>query len=78
MKQDNDVLTRDDLISITGYEAARYQADRLRKAGVWFIEDRDGTPKTTWYHINHPLKFRADTRTAPTEPDWEAINGQTT
>ncbi|EHK2735233.1 DUF4224 domain-containing protein [Salmonella enterica] len=78
MKSDNDVLTREDLMTITGYEKAKQQADKLRKSGVWFIEDKDGTPKTTWYHINHPLKFRADMRTAPTEPDWGAIDGQTT
>ncbi|EAU0147312.1 TPA: DUF4224 domain-containing protein [Salmonella enterica] len=78
MKHDNDVLTRDDLITITGYAVAKLQAERLRESGVWFIEDKEGTPKTTWYHINHPLKFRADMRSTPTEPDWEAINGPTT
>lgn len=78
MKHDNDVLTRDDLITITGYAVAKLQAERLRESGVWFIEDKEGTPKTTWYHINHPLKFRADMQSTPTEPDWEAINGPTT
>lgn len=71
MKSDNDIISDEDLQMITGYKKGFDQCKALEKRGVWFVP-ADGRPRTTWYHFNHPLKYRAG---APmlTEPDWGAM-----
>ncbi|WP_375702561.1 DUF4224 domain-containing protein [Klebsiella pneumoniae] len=34
------------------------QSQCLRDAGIFFVEGRDGRPRTTWAHFNNPLAQR--------------------
>ncbi|WP_025244350.1 DUF4224 domain-containing protein [Candidatus Sodalis pierantonius] len=77
MKNENDIITDDELEKITSFQVANKQVEKLTEAGVWFVKNRDGKPRTTWYHFNHPLKFRATNSVS--EPDWGAMgNGKAT
>lgn len=50
-------LTDEELEEATGSPQKSLQKEVLTLNGVYFIERRDGSPKTTWYHINHPIRF---------------------
>ncbi len=73
MNNDNDLISDQDMVRITGYEAGARQCKKLADAGVWFLVRKDGRPSTTWAHFNNPLKHRA-VPPAATEPDWEAMD----
>ncbi|SPP32460.1 hypothetical protein ARAF_2625 [Arsenophonus endosymbiont of Aleurodicus floccissimus] len=77
MKSENDIISDDELEKITGFQLPNKQVEKLIEARVWFVKNRDDKPRTTWYHFNHPLKFR--TPNLISEPNWGAMkNGKTT
>lgn len=53
-----ELLTDTDLVELTGYEWPAMQCKALEGMGVWFHKRKDGKPRTTWYHINHPVILR--------------------
>ncbi|MGH8488671.1 MAG: DUF4224 domain-containing protein [Gammaproteobacteria bacterium] len=66
-----ELLAADDLIALTGAAWSTKQAEILRAHGIFFIERLDGSPVTTWYHVNHPYHC------TPREerPDFESLHG---
>ncbi|WP_318358013.1 DUF4224 domain-containing protein [Enterobacter sp.] len=49
-------LTDEELTEATGSPQKSLQKEVLTCNGIYFIERRDGSIKTTWYHINHPIQ----------------------
>lgn len=49
-------LTDEELAEATGSPQKSLQKEVLTLNGIYFIERRDGSVKTTWYHINHPIQ----------------------
>lgn len=71
---DNSIIPDDVIAELTGYTTPSKQCESLRKAGVFFIERRDGRPRTTWKHLNDPLALRAKPQTTENnEPNWGAL-----
>ncbi|MCD1124851.1 DUF4224 domain-containing protein [Jinshanibacter sp. LJY008] len=74
MKQDHDILKKDDLIELTGCHYSSQQCEWLTKAGIWFTPRRDGTPSTTWYHVANPIPLRGIvSKPVSDEPNFNAI-----
>lgn len=48
-------LTDKELADATGSTHKSLQKEVLTQNGIYFIERRDGSIRTTWYHINHPV-----------------------
>ncbi|EHG4045840.1 DUF4224 domain-containing protein [Salmonella enterica] len=48
-------LTNKELADATGSTQKSLQKEVLTQNGIYFIERRDGSIRTTWYHINHPV-----------------------
>lgn len=72
---DNSIIPDDVIAELTGYTVPSKQCETLRKAGIYFIERRDGRPRTTWAHFNDPLAHRNKPQVAENnEPDWGALN----
>ncbi len=69
-----DLITHQDIISLTGYEQYAKQCEVLTNHGVFFIRDKNGCPHTTWYNFNHPthLRFNND-KVHNDEPDFSAF-----
>ena len=76
MKNDHDIITKEEMIELTGTPLKSKQCDALRRAGIFFIERADGHPKTTWGHFMNPIKYRnQNTDVVPDdEPDFGAIH----
>jgi hypothetical protein len=76
----NEVLTIDALRELTGYAQRGKQREWLARAGIWFHPDRNGCPRTTWYHVNNPLPLRLAERQDPeNSPNFDAVqNGRKT
>lgn len=55
MQPDMTLLTQDELAELTGSCRAPQQIEVLAKNGIFHIVDRQGKPKLTWYHVNHPV-----------------------
>lgn len=53
----NEVLTDEALCTLTGYKQRSKQRAWLARAGIWFAPDCNGSPRTTWHHVNHPLSL---------------------
>lgn len=53
------IVTDDDLAELTGYSAPGKQKECLDRHGIFYIEGRDGRIRTTWVHVNHPIRQRA-------------------
>lgn len=67
------IVTDNELAELTGYSVPGKQKQCLDRHGIFYIEGRDGKIRTTWGHINSPLKMRA-----PSNADGfniEALNG---
>ncbi|MEN3753851.1 DUF4224 domain-containing protein [Mangrovibacter plantisponsor] len=60
-------LTDDELAEATGSPQKSLQKEVLSMNGIFFIERRDGVIKTTWYHINHPIRIDASAGNQPTQ-----------
>ncbi|QGV94597.1 DUF4224 domain-containing protein [Klebsiella pneumoniae] len=58
MNLDNEIISNADLERITGYKIPSKQSQCLRDAGIFFVEGRDGRPRTTRAHFNNPLAQR--------------------
>lgn len=54
----NDLLTNEDLVKLTGFEAPREQARILKENNIWYATVRNGAIRTTWYHVNNPIHLR--------------------
>lgn len=80
MRHDHDIITREEMIELTGTPLKSKQCDALRRAGIFFMERADGHPKTTWGHFMNPIKYR-NSEEPPVredkEPDFGAVfNGR--
>ncbi|WP_023640411.1 DUF4224 domain-containing protein [Dickeya zeae] len=51
----SEFLSKDDLVYLTGHIYPSKQIEVLRRAGISFIPNRDGHPRTTWTHVNAVL-----------------------
>lgn len=79
MRHDHDIITREEMIELTGTPHKSRQCEALRRAGVFFMERADGHPKTTWGHFLNPIKYRnqQEETVREEEPDFGAIfNGR--
>lgn len=79
MRHDHDIITREEMIELTGTPLKSRQCEALRSAGVFFMERADGHPKTTWGHFLNPIKYRnqQEETVREEEPDFGAIfNGR--
>lgn len=79
MRHDHDIITREEMIELTGTPLKSRQCEALRRAGVFFMERADGHPKTTWGHFLNPMKYRnqQEETVREEEPDFGAIfNGR--
>ncbi|ARS98893.1 DUF4224 domain-containing protein [Klebsiella pneumoniae] len=79
MRHDHDIITREEMIELTGTPLKSRQCEALRLAGVFFMERADGHPKTTWGHFLNPIKYRnqQEETVREEEPDFGAIfNGR--
>lgn len=79
MRHDHDIITREEMIELTGTPLKSRQCEALRRAGVLFMERADGHPKTTWGHFLNPIKYRnqQEETVREEEPDFGAIfNGR--
>ncbi|APM30496.1 DUF4224 domain-containing protein [Klebsiella quasipneumoniae] len=79
MRHDHDIITREEMIELTGTPLKSRQCEALRRAGVFFMERADGHPKTTWGHFLNPIKYRnqQEEKVREEEPDFGAIfNGR--
>ncbi|PLM54817.1 hypothetical protein CWM85_23155, partial [Klebsiella michiganensis] len=47
MNLDNEIISNADIERLTGYKIPSKQSQCLRDAGVFFVEGRDGRPRTT-------------------------------
>ncbi|MEL0553672.1 DUF4224 domain-containing protein [Raoultella terrigena] len=75
MRHDHDIITREEMIELTGTPLKSKQCEALRRAGIFFIERADGHPKTTWGHFMNPVKYRGrqDAPQEDDEPDFGAV-----
>lgn len=76
MRHDHDIITREEMIELTGTPLKSKQCDALRRAGIFFMERADGHPKTTWGHFMNPIKYRNQEITPvceDEEPDFGAV-----
>ncbi len=71
----DDILTNDAIRKLTGYKQPKKQCAWLAAAGIWFKEDRNGYPRTTWNHVNNPITFRMGKNLNPelTTPNFDAM-----
>ena len=79
MRHDHDIITREEMIELTGTPLKSRQCEALRRAGVFFMERADGHPKTTLGHFLNPIKYRnqQEETVREEEPDFGAIfNGR--
>lgn len=79
MKHNHDIITREEMIELTGTPLKSKQCEALRRAGIFFMERADGHPKTTWGHFLNPIKYRnqQENTVREEEPDFGAIfNGR--
>lgn len=76
MRHDHDIITREEMIELTGTPLKSKQCDALRRAGIFFMVRADGHPKTTWGHFMNPIKYRGQ-EVIPAredeEPDFGAV-----
>ncbi|AUU94969.1 DUF4224 domain-containing protein [Klebsiella grimontii] len=79
MRHENDIISREEMIELTGTSLKTRQCEALRRAGIFFIERADGHPKTTWGHFTNPIKYRNQNteELQEEEPDFGAVfNGR--
>ena len=79
MRHENDIISREEMIELTGTPLKTRQCEARRRAGIFFIERADGHPKTTWGHFTNPIKYRNQNteELQGEEPDFGAVfNGR--
>lgn len=57
----HDLLTPDDMVSLTGATRPDLQAKVLAANNIFFMIDQNLIPKTTWFHVNNPIHLRTPT-----------------
>jgi hypothetical protein len=70
-QQQQQDLTPEEVRRFTGVSKPSVQARVFRDNGVYCFRQNDGSITTTWYHVNHPLKYRNTEQEV--EPDYSAI-----
>ncbi|QKN84035.1 DUF4224 domain-containing protein [Scandinavium goeteborgense] len=81
MVLNSEILTTDAMRELTGYTRKGKQCEWLAHAGIWFRPDRNGSPRTTWFHVNNPLALRLAENREPENdtPNFDAVlNGRKT
>ncbi|WP_260515199.1 MULTISPECIES: DUF4224 domain-containing protein [unclassified Serratia (in: enterobacteria)] len=74
MSTNNELLTDEELIEMTGYKYPSKQCEALARAGISFIKRRDGRPRVTWAHVNAALSgCMAPTVTEENTPNFDAM-----
>lgn len=77
MRNDHDIITKEEIIELTGYHIPSKQCEALKNAGIFFIIRRDGRPQTTWGHFQDPLSLRHTPKAATeisVEPNFGALD----
>lgn len=67
------LVNDDELAEITGYTHPSMQCKALQSHGVFFIRRKDGRPRCTWYHINHPVGSAVSMHNS-SEPDFSRLD----
>lgn len=57
----HDLLTAEDMVTLTGTARADIQAQVLAANNIFFMLDNKLQPKTTWFHVNNPIHLRTPT-----------------
>lgn len=71
---ENDLLSDDELIELTGYKYPSKQIGVLRRSGISFIIRRDGRPRVTWTHVNNALNgIQTPVEKQKPQPNFDAI-----
>ncbi|NIF20612.1 DUF4224 domain-containing protein [Candidatus Pantoea multigeneris] len=70
----NDIISDADMVELTGYKIPSKQCQCLKEAGIFFMERRDGRPRTTWQHFNDPLSQRKSVVQDSYEPNFGALD----
>lgn len=75
MMSSENILTESDLFDLTKYRQRKKQCAWLASAGIWFKEDRNGAPVTTWFHVNNPIPLRGphNFSSESNEPNFDAM-----
>jgi len=66
------LLSEDELQTLTKATQHTKQKRVLNENGIYFIERLDGSIVTTWYHVNHPAGRQASL-SMTVEPNYGAI-----
>lgn len=66
----SEVLTKADLVEITGAKQTTKQGEILAKAGIHWWKRLDGSICTDWYHVHNPK-----TIDSVNMPDYSWIDG---
>ncbi|MGK8935263.1 DUF4224 domain-containing protein [Pluralibacter gergoviae] len=70
----NDLLTDDELVELTGYRFQSKQCEALARAGISFVRRRDGKPRVTWTHVNAALSgIQQRVNVEEERPNFDAI-----
>lgn len=64
------LLSSEDLESLTGAKQSSKQEYVLNQNGIYFIKRMDGSIVTTWHHVNHPAARIAKN---DSEPNFGAV-----
>lgn len=66
------LLSDNEIAEITGYSNPSSQCEALQRHGIFYIRRKDGRPRCTWYHVNHPM---SSTRMmSANEPDFSRLD----
>lgn len=71
----NDLLTPEELVAFTGYDAPYKQIEVLTRNHIRFFTVRDCEVRTTWYHINNPIDLRSCSCQNPGSGRWQQTVG---
>lgn len=66
------LLTDQELFDLSGVEQPAAQKRWLETQGIHYFERTDRRPRTTWYHVNHPMVQRSTAADAA-GPDFGAL-----
>lgn len=68
------LISDDEMVTLTGHKSLTKQRQVLSDHGVFFMTSKDGRPRTTWFHFNHPAHLRNAAGMAD-EPDFTQVKG---
>ena len=67
------LLSEQEMVWLTGSNQRATQKRILDKHGIFYIVAKDGVIRTTWHHVNHPLKYISND--VEDDIDYGAANG---